>query len=94
VNAAFDYSRPIARNVRLLAGIEARRWTYDGRIAQGAAPGVRRKDSLVAPEIGLSYGRPQGLYATGRASYQFRQSNDARFGKNGPRITVAVGFRF
>jgi hypothetical protein len=94
VNAAFDYSRPIARDVRLLAGIEARHWTYDGRIAQGAGPGVRRKDSLIAPDIGLSYGRTQGLYATGRASYQFRQSNDARFGKNGPRITVAIGFRF
>jgi hypothetical protein len=94
VSAAIDYSRPIAPHLRLLAGVDARRWTYDGRMALGAGPGIRRKDSQIAPEIGLSYGRTQGLFATGRASYQFRQSNDARFGKNSPRFTLAVGFRF
>jgi hypothetical protein len=93
-SASIDYSHPIAKNLRLLAGIEARRWTYDDRIAQGAAVGVRRKDSLIAPEIGLSFGRTNGIYVNGRASYQFRQSNDVRYGNDGPRLDLTMGYRF
>jgi hypothetical protein len=94
VSAAIDYSRPIAEKLRLRGGIEARHWTYDGRIAQGATPGTLRKDKLFAPEIGLSYGKSKGLYANARASYEFRTSNDVRYNGDGPRFELSLGFRF
>jgi hypothetical protein len=94
VSAAIDYSRPIAEKLRLRGGLEARRWTYDGRIAQGAAPGTLRKDKLFAPEIGLSFGKTKGLYANARASYEFRTSNDVRYRADGPRFELSLGFRF
>lgn len=94
VSIAIDYSRPIAKNLRLRGGIEARRWSYDGRIAQGAASATLRKDKLFGPELGLAYGKSKGLYANARASYELRESNDVRFKKDGPRFEVAFGFRF
>jgi hypothetical protein len=94
VSAAVDYSRPIAENLRLRAGVEARRWTYDGRLAQGATAGALRKDKLFAPEVGLAYGKMTGLHANVRASYEFRSSNDVRYKSNGPRLELTLGFRF
>ncbi|MGL5839724.1 MAG: hypothetical protein ACRCY3_14620 [Sphingorhabdus sp.] len=94
VSAGIDYSRPIAEKLRLRAGLEARRWSYDGRIAQGTTPPTLRKDKLFAPEIGLSYGKAIGLYANARASYEFRASNDVRYKKDGPRFELTLGFRF
>ena len=43
-SASIDYSRPVAKSVRFVAGVEVRRWTYDNRFAQGAALGIHRKD--------------------------------------------------
>lgn len=94
VSVTIDYSRPIAKNLRLRGAIEARRWSYDGRIAQGAAPATLRKDKIFGPELGLAYGKSKGLYANARASYEVRASNDVRFKKDGPRFEMAFGFRF
>lgn len=95
VTGAVDYSHPVGSGFRLRAGAEARRWTYDDRIAQGDPQGDRRRDKFVSPMIGMDYGSARGgVFARARASYQFRTSNDERFTGDTPRVDVTVGYRF
>ena len=93
--AAVDYSHPITRAMRLRAGVEARRWRYDGRLAQGADTQELRRDSVIAPEAGVSWGsEARGFYGNARASYEFRTSNDVRYGADAPRFDLMLGYRF
>ena len=89
------YSHPIAKRLRLRPSIEFREWDYDARIAQGDPEGELRADRFVAPGLGLAYGRAsRGLFARVNAEYRIRSSNDERYGKDGLRAGVTVGFRF
>lgn len=93
-SATASYSLPIARNLRLRPEIEVRRWRYDDRRVLDDPTLVRRRDSYVAPEIGLAYGRSEGLNARLRAAYQLRSSNDPRFGDDAPYLSLSLGYRF
>ena len=89
-----EYSLPITRNLRFKPALEYRQWRYDARQAQGDPQGRLREDHLVSPEIGLAYGKLRGFYAEGSAEYEFRASNDERFGEDAPRFMLDVGYRF
>jgi hypothetical protein len=89
-----DYSVPIAKNLRFVAGAERRNWTYQGRFIGDVISAPKRQDTLTRPEIGLSYGRRKGAYIRGSAGYDFYKSNDTRFSGNGPRAQITMGFRF
>lgn len=93
-SARATYSHPISRNARLRARIEARQWTYDNRIAQGAPDGELRSDTLVRPMVGITFGRLSGLYGRAYAYYEFRDSNDERYRADAPRFEAAIGYRF
>lgn len=92
--ASLDYSKPLTKRVRLIAGLERREWTYSGRHVGDIAAAPLRHDRLVRPDLGLSYGRSKGLYARATAGYDFYRSNDLRFSGDGPRLRLSVGFRF
>ena len=92
--ARASYSRPIAKRLRLRPEIEYRRWKYDGRRVVSDPARPLREDSYIAPEIGLAYGGLSGLRARASAAYQFRSSNDPRFGEDAPYIDVRVSYRF
>lgn len=91
---SLDYSKPIAKRLRLIAGAERREWTYSGRHIGDIATAELRHDRLVRPDLGLSYGRAKGIYARATAGYDFYRSNDIRFSGDGPRLRLAVGYRF
>ena len=89
------YSLPIAKRLRLRPSIEFREWDYEARIARGDPEGDLRADKFVAPGIGLAYGRAsRGFFARANAEYRIRSSNDERYGNDGARGGVTVGFRF
>ncbi|WP_128891462.1 hypothetical protein [Erythrobacter sp. HKB08] len=92
--AAVRYSVPIAKNLRLRPEVEFRRWTYDERYVADDPTADRRRDTMIAPEIGLAYGRSRGLYGRLQASYEFRNSNDMRFDADAPRLDLRIGYRF
>ena len=95
VSASIDYSRPFSRMFRGLAGVDLRSWGFPGRDARGpSAGGETRKDSAITPQLGAQYGRGRGLFATARAGYEFRTSNDERFDGNTPRFSLEAGYRF
>lgn len=81
-----------ARRWRLRPQVEWRGWTYDKRTVEATA--IPREESYVAPEIGLAYGKTEGLKARLRAAYQFRTSNDPRYRRDAPYIDLAIGYRF
>ena len=88
------YNRPIAKRLQLRPSIEFREWDYEARIAQGDPEGDLRADRFVAPGLGLVYGRSsRGFFARVNTEYRIRSSNDERFGKDGIRAGVTVGFR-
>jgi hypothetical protein len=89
-----DYSVPVAKKVRLIAGADYRTWNYTGRTIAGVAGTPRRSDRLIRPEVGLTYGRSKGIYARATLGYDFYKSNDPRFSGNGIRAGGTVGFRF
>ncbi|NVD44445.1 hypothetical protein [Qipengyuania atrilutea] len=89
-----EYSLPITDLLRFKPALEYRQWRYDAREAQGDPQGRLREDHLVSPEIGLAYGKSHGFYAEGSAEYEFRASNDERFGEDAPRFMLDVGYRF
>lgn len=90
----FDYSRPIARRLRLMIGADYRNWRFDGRWVADNPANPQRNDRLIRPEVGVSWGRTRGLYLRAIAGYDFQRSNDPRFSGNGPRLRLTVGFRF
>lgn len=95
VSGSIDYSRPIARLLRLRTGVDFRSWNFPGRIARGDPERDRREDKFVAPEIGLNYGSSRGgWFGSASASYQFRTSNDQRFTGDTPRFSAEIGYRF
>jgi hypothetical protein len=89
-----DYSKPITKRLRLVAGIERREWTYSGRHVGDVATAALRHDRLFRPDLGLSYGRSKGLYARATAGYDFYRSNDVRYSGDGPRLRFSIGYRF
>ncbi|MXO86830.1 hypothetical protein GRI38_12415 [Altererythrobacter aurantiacus] len=89
-----EYSLPVAKRLRLRPALEYRQWRYDSRIARGDMNDELRRDSLINPEIGIAYGKTRGFFLNGTAEYEFRKSNDERFGENAPRFTLDVGYRF
>ena len=91
---SLDYSKPIAKRLRLIAGAERREWTYSGRHIGDVMTAALRHDRLFRPDLGLSYGRSKGLYARATAGYDFYHSNDARFSGDGPRLRLSIGYRF
>ena len=91
---SLDYSHPIGKRLRVLAGADYRDWTYDGRRVGDVATAPRRSDYLVRPELGLSWGKTTGLYARATAGYDIYRSNDLRFTGDGPRLRAVLGFRF
>lgn len=101
-NRSFDrqiiqlsYSRPIAKQLRLIPSVEYRQWEFDNRTALGDPQGDPRRDSYVAPGARLAYGREtRGFYADLSAEFRLRQSNDIRYDKNGLRAGLKLGFRF
>ena len=90
------YSAPLdeTRLWRFRPQIEWRSWEYDGRRVLDDPAASLRKDGYVAPEIGLSYGKLEGLQGRVRAAYQFRVSNDPRFRSDAPYVDVRLGYRF
>lgn len=91
-----SYSVPLdrAKRWRLRPQIEWQRWEYDGRRVLDTAGGALRKDSYVAPELGLSYGKSSGVKARLRAAWQFRRSNDPRYREDAPFVDLRLGYRF
>ncbi len=89
-----DYSVPVAKRLRLVAGADYRVWTYDGRWVADNPANPQRHDRLIRPELGLSWGRTKGSYLKATAGYDFYESNDLRFSGNGPRLKLAIGYRF
>ena len=91
-----SYSHPLdgQKMWRLRPQIEYWNWTYDGRRVLDTVDGDLRHDSYVQPEVGLSYGKTEGLQGRARAAYQFRNSNDPRYEKSAPYFEVIVGYRF
>ena len=92
--ASLDYSKPLTKRLRLIAGLERREWTYSGRRVGDIATADLRHDRLVRPDLGLSYGRSKGLYARATGGYDFYRSNDIRFSGDGPRLRLSLGYRF
>ncbi|MEQ1494357.1 MAG: hypothetical protein ABL912_01165 [Novosphingobium sp.] len=89
-----DYSVPIAKRLRLIAGTDYRIWSYHGRWVADNPANQLRRDRLVRPELGLSWGRTKGAYARASGGYDFYESNDPRFSGNGPRLKLSIGYRF
>ncbi len=89
-----DYSLPLTKRLRLRPALEYSQWRYDARIARQDGAEALRRDTVVNPEIGLSYGKARGFYAQARAEYEFRDSNDVRFREDAPRFSLDVGYRF
>lgn len=89
-----DYSHPIAKRLRALAGLDYRAWTYDGRWIADNPANPKRHDRLVRPEVGLSWGKTKGAYVRATAGYDFYRSNDSRYSGDGPRLRLITGFRF
>ncbi|NNC53146.1 MAG: hypothetical protein HKO08_08925 [Erythrobacter sp.] len=95
ISGSIDYSRPIAKYLRLRTNLDVRSWKFPGRTAQGDPDGDRREDSYIAPEIGLDYGKSSGgLRGNVRLGYQLRNSNDERFTGDTPRFAIELGYRF
>ncbi len=94
--ARASYSVPLdrAKRWRLRPQVEWQSWEYDERLTVQDFATARRKDSYVAPEIGLAYGKLSGLKARLRAAYQFRTSNDARYRGDAPYLDLRIGYRF
>lgn len=90
----FDYSRPIGRRLRVIAGADYREWTFDGRWIGDNPANPQRSDRLFRPEAGLSWGRSKGFFVRATAGYDFQRSNDPRLSGNGPRLRLIAGFRF
>ncbi len=91
---SLDYSKPLTKQLRLIAGLERREWTYPGRHVGDIATAELRHDRLVRPDLGLSYGRSTGLFARATAGYDFYRSNDIRYSGDGPRLRLSLGYRF
>jgi hypothetical protein len=89
-----DYSVPIAPKLRLVAGIDHRRWVYLGRPIGNVAGAANRRDRLIQIETGLSYGRAKGAFARATIGYDFYKSDDIRFSGNGVRARLGIGYRF
>jgi hypothetical protein len=89
-----DYSHPLTKRLRLRPGFDYREWTYQGRYIADLATNPKRKDRLIRPEIGLSWGKTKGLFVRGSAGWDFYRSNDPRFTGNGPRLQLVAGYRF
>ncbi len=89
-----DYSVPVAKRLRFVTGADYRVWTYDGRWIADNPANPQRHDRLIRPELGLSWGKTKGAYVRATAGYDFYESNDPRFSGNGPRLKLALGFRF
>lgn len=94
ISAGFDYSHPLTKRLRLRPGFDYREWKYQGRFVADLATNPKRKDRLVRPEMGLSWGKTKGLYLRGSAAWDFYRSNDPRFTGNGPRLQLVAGYRF
>lgn len=93
--ARIKYSLPVAKRLRVRPSVDYREWKFDGRVAQGDPDGSLRRDKAVTPQIEVAYGRnTRGFYARASAGYDFRSSNDVRYGDNAPRFEATVGFRF
>lgn len=93
--AKVEYSRPIARRLRVKPSLEYRRWSYEARIAQGDPQGDLRRDSYLGPGLEFAYGSDsRGTYAEAGAQYRLRRSNDTRFEDDAFRFGVTLGFRF
>ena len=90
------YSLPLDRDKkwRLRPQLEYRDWTYDGRTVLDEPDAALRNDSYIQPEIGLAYGKSDGLKARARVAYQFRSSNDPRYREDAPYLDFTVGYRF
>lgn len=91
---SFDYSRPVAKRVRVLLGADYRAWTYQGRWIDDIPTNPRRHDRLIRPEAGLALGKQKGLHLRATAGYDFYRSNDPRYSGNGPRLRLRIGYRF
>jgi hypothetical protein len=89
-----DYSHPLTKRLRLRPGFDYREWTYQGRYIADLATNPRRKDRLIRPELGLSWGKTKGLFARASAGWDFYKSNDPRFAGNGARLQMVAGYRF
>lgn len=91
-----SYSHPLDPDKmwRLRPQVEYWDWTYDGRRVLDEAISELRHDSYVQPELGLSYGKADGVQGRARAAYQFRSSNDPRYAKSAPYLEISVGYRF
>lgn len=89
-----DYSVPVAKDLRAVAGFDLRNWRFDARPAFGAAVPAVRQDRLIRIEGGLSWGKRRGLFAKATGGYDFHRSNDILQGGDGPRAAVTVGLRF
>ena len=93
--AVIKYSLPVAERLRVRPSLDYRTWKYDGRVAQGDPDGAMRRDRVVTPAVELAYGSDtRGVYARASAGYEFRMSNDERYGDNAPRLQATVGYRF
>jgi hypothetical protein len=91
---ALDYSMPLSRTVRLVAGLDRRTWTFSGRSVGDSFGAPKRKDRMVRPEFGLAFGKSKGVFGRASAGYDFRQSNDPRYDREGARTSVTLGLRF
>lgn len=89
-----DYSHPVTKRLRVVAGADYRSWTYDGRWIGDVVTNPKRHDRLVRPEVGLSWGKTKGVYLRASAAYDFYRSNDPRYSGDGPRLRLITGFRF
>lgn len=91
-----SYSLPLdsGKNWRLRPQLEYRDWTYDERWVLDDPAGELRHDSYIQPEIGLAYGKSNGLKARLRAAYQFRSSNDPQYTEDAPYFDLRVAYRF
>lgn len=94
VRAAYSHPLDADKMWRLRPQIEYWNWTYDGRRVLDADDGALRHDSNFQPEIGLAYGKTNGLQGHARAAYQFRNSNDPRYDKSAPYLELSLGYRF
>ena len=91
-----SYSVPLdkAKTWRFRPQIEWRSWEYDGRRVLDTGGEPLRKDRYIAPEIGFTYGKTDGLKARLRAAWQFRDSNDRRYREDAPYVDLRLGYRF
>lgn len=94
LSLGLDYSRPLTKRLRLRPGFDFREWTYRGRYVADLSTNPRRKDRLVRPELGLSWGKARGPFLRGSAGWDFYRSNDPRFTGDGPRLRFIAGYRF